>query len=299
MNSNEKAFARVLFQNKISKADGNAFEDLFTEIMNYAESGFQQIKPWGNIGDRKNDGYINDRGIFYQVFAPEDIRKSYPDAVDKLVEDFDGLRKQWSPIHEFYFVVNDKYNGINADCEKALKKIIADYNLKNAGLMTAKDLENQLFSLSDDQIIKVVSFLPDPQSMRSLDFNVVNEVVAHIMQLPLNVSDESYIAPDWDKKIEFNGLSEKPANYLNAAYFQVGGLEEYLKNNGDFLAEELKNRMRSLYISKKENRSGDELFMYILSEASPKTGSAYQNAVLVIMAKYFEACDIFEEPPEE
>jgi phage-related protein len=38
--------------------------------MNYAEPDFKQIKPWGNIGDRKNDGYIRskakhlDDGIF-------------------------------------------------------------------------------------------------------------------------------------------------------------------------------------------------------------------------------------------
>ena len=58
MNPQEKSLARQLFQNKLLKADGQAFEDIFTAIMNYAEPDFQQINPWGNIGDRKNDGYI-------------------------------------------------------------------------------------------------------------------------------------------------------------------------------------------------------------------------------------------------
>lgn len=45
MNSQEKTLARILFQNKINKADGQKFEDIFTSIMNYAEPDFQQIKP--------------------------------------------------------------------------------------------------------------------------------------------------------------------------------------------------------------------------------------------------------------
>ncbi|MGB7001064.1 MAG: hypothetical protein WBE22_03490 [Halobacteriota archaeon] len=81
MNVQEKTFARQLFQNKILKADGQIFEDIFSAVMNYAETDFQQIKSWGNIGDRKNDGYIKTKGIFYQVYAPEDIRKSYTNVV--------------------------------------------------------------------------------------------------------------------------------------------------------------------------------------------------------------------------
>ncbi len=53
MNVNEKTLVRQLFQNKILKSDGQSFEDMFIDIMNYAEKQFQAIKPWGNIGDRK------------------------------------------------------------------------------------------------------------------------------------------------------------------------------------------------------------------------------------------------------
>jgi hypothetical protein len=55
MNNQKKALARKLFKLKIHEANGQAFEDIFTAIMNYVESDFQSIKPWGNIGDRKND----------------------------------------------------------------------------------------------------------------------------------------------------------------------------------------------------------------------------------------------------
>jgi hypothetical protein len=299
VNSYEKTLARIMFKNKVNGADGNAFEDLFTAIMNYAEPGFQQIKPWANIGDRKNDGYIPGKGIYYQVFAPEDIKKSYPKVVAKLVNDFDGLKTQWSPINEFYFVVNDKFNGVNADTEKAIKKMKGDHNLRHAAFLTAKDMENMLFKLADDKIQTIVGFLPDPEKMSILNYGVLNEVIGHIMKLPIQkIPDGSYVAPDWDKKIAFNGLTSLTAHYLGSAYFQVGDLEVYLKNNGDFLAQELKDRITQLYISEKEKTNGDGLFMEILLRLCPDDKLMYKEAALVIMAKYFEACDIFEEPPE-
>ena len=63
LNRDEKHILRILFQNKIYKADGQVFEDIFTSIMNYSEPTFRSIKPWGNIGDRKNDGYIHNISI--------------------------------------------------------------------------------------------------------------------------------------------------------------------------------------------------------------------------------------------
>ena len=107
MNTNEKILAKRLFELTIHKSDGNEFEKLFSKIMSFHDDDFRLIKPWGNIGDRKNDGYIEDKGIFYQVFAPEDIRKSYLSTVSKIVTDFTGLLTQWPEVKEFYFLVND------------------------------------------------------------------------------------------------------------------------------------------------------------------------------------------------
>ena len=297
MNIPEKTLVRYLFQNKILKADGQAYEDIFTAIMNYAESDFRSIKPWGNIGDKKNDGYIKSKGIFYQVYAPEDIRKSYTDAVSKLKTDFDGLRTQWPPINEFYFVVNDKYKGVNADCEETIQEIKKTHNLNNAGFLTAKDMENKLFTLKDDQIFSITGFIPDPANIKQLDYSILNEVIGYIMQLPLNKGDKSkIILPDWDEKVKFNDLSEPVARLIYNGYFQFHALEEYLSNNSDFLADSLRDKMNEIYSLEKDNNNGDDLFWAIVNYASPKPEQMYQTSVIVIMSKYFETCDIFEEP---
>lgn len=297
MNVQEKSLARKLFQLKIFKSDGQAFEDLFTEVMNYSERDFQSIKPWGNIGDRKNDGYIKTKGIYYQVYAPEDIQKSYLDAVKKLRIDFEGLLRQWSPVNEFYFVINDKYKGVNADCEIAIQEIKKTYNLRRTGILTAKDIENTLFELDDDQILNVTGLIPDPASIKSLDYSVLNEVISHIMNMPMkNDSGYKITLPDWDEKIKFNNISENVAYLLNNGYLQVYSLEEYLSNNSDFLADSLRDKLNEIYCQEKELKNGDDLFWAMVECLCPKTQRMYQITAITIMSKYFETCDIFEEP---
>ena len=300
MNVQEKTLARQLFQNKILKADGQIFEDIFSAVMNYAETDFQQIKPWGNIGDRKNDGYIKTKGIFYQVYAPEDIRKTYTNVVSKLKEDFDGLKAQWSHVNEFYFVVNDKYKGVNADCEKIIQEMKISHNLNDAGFLTAKHIENILFELEDDQIYSITGFIPDPANIKQLDFSILNEVIGYIMQLPLNKDDNSkLVLPDWNEKMKLNVLSESVSQLLSNGCFQLHSLDEYLKDSSDFLADSLRDKMNEVYLQEKENKSGDKLFWAIVNSASPKAEQMYQTSVIVIMSKYFETCDIFEEPVQE
>jgi hypothetical protein len=94
-------------------------------------------------------------------------------------------------------------------------------------------------------------------------------------------------------------LSELVANLLDHGCFQLHTLKEYLSNNSDFLADALRNKMNEIYTQEKNEKSGDDLFWAIVNYASPKAEQMYQTSVIVIMSKYFETCDIFEEPLRE
>ena len=296
MTRDEKHISRILFKNKIHEADGQKFEDLFSAIMNYKEPDFTQIKPWGNIGDRKNDGYIRSKGIYFQVHAPENIKKSYTEVIRKIQIDFSGLQGQWSNIQEFYYVINDKYNGVNADAEQMLGTIKQSNSLKECKFIMAKDLENMLYDLDDDQIITIAGNIPDPANLSSLDYDILNEILVHLKSKSLNNDTEKIVVPDWDEKIKFNNLTINESVRLTNGYFQLGTLNEYLKNNSDFTAQKLQNKIHGMYKELTKSRHGSELFWELVGEISPRSSAEYQASSIVIMSMYFETCDIFEEP---
>ena len=300
MNSQEKTLARILFQNKIYKANGQAYEDLFTGIMSESETGFRKIKAWGKIGDQKNDGYIESKGVYYQVYAPEEIEKNYINSVKKIQKDFDGLKEKWTNVQEYYFVINDKFRGVNPESEKILASLKEKHSLKESGFFTSDNLLKELFTLSDDFIETQVGFLPNIEQMTGLDYHILNEVIGFIMEQPIPMSLSDVNLPDWNEKIQFNKLNSYNAELLNKGSYMQGELDKYLEIETT-LADDLQKQVTIIYADIKEewrdtNADNNNIFWELVNQCSPRQGSAYQNAVLTIMAKYFETCDIFEKP---
>lgn len=313
MKTEEKALARILFQKEVLSSNGQAYEDLFVSVMQKAFPDFKPIKPQGNLGDRKNDGYIPSQGQYFQVFAPEDITKSKSDAVTKLKGDFSGLMDYWSnvcPVKKFSFVMNDKYQGSFPTIEADLSEIKEDNNLDNCNAFLAKDLEDVLFKLQDDEIISVVGFVPNPAKISNLEFSVVNEIIIHISQRKSAVTRDSILsAPDFSEKITFNGLSQHIANLLNTASYQVGSVDEYFSMNSEFAKQEIRDNLAGMYESNLNIFGNEEdgasvnipdiIFFNILETISDSGNATAQDAALVLMAFFFEACDIFEKPVGE
>src|SRR4051794_18939977 len=116
-------YARQIFELRIRQAKGESYQDLFNAVMQLRFPTFTPMRPYGNIGDRKNDGYIPETGVFYQVYAPKDPIESLGEAVKKAKEDFAGLYAYWNrthPVREYRFAFNDEYRGSVVPVEMAL-----------------------------------------------------------------------------------------------------------------------------------------------------------------------------------
>jgi len=219
----EKGLCRIIFKNMLLTSHGNAFENLFTQIISNAESGFRQIKPWGNLGDGKNDGYIPNKGIYYQVYAPEDIKKSYPKLIAKLKTDLAGLIFEWEPVSEFYFVVNDKYQGVEKNSAKELAKLKKQYSLNECDFITASTLENMLFKLDDDVIYSILNFLPNIEAfqvfIKNHTSNISKPLLSFLNYLITKIHDPISIDDLW---IEYD------RDFHNNAYKKKHTIEELI-----------------------------------------------------------------------
>ncbi len=309
-----------MFKARLSTLAGMAFQNFFTEIMQYANPNFVPVKPQGNQGDWKNDGHDPKVGRYYQVYSPEQFDESL--AVKKLEEDFAGLKAKWGDnsiypngVQEFYFAINDHFRvtpGGYPTTIAILEKLRQEHGLKECGLFLSKNLEDVLLGLEEDQIISVVGYPPNPADISVLPFKLVNEIITYIVEsVQVRSLNQLLINPDFDDKITFNRLVVT-GSWLRDANFRCGSLEDYFRANSNFTRQEVRNRLTGLYEESKAlgfaddsggQTSADQQLFHILNEITPPTpnkdkrlAKELQDAALVVMAYFFESCDIFEEP---
>jgi len=158
MNPLDKHYLSLQFKIKIYSKNGTEFQSFFENIMEKVNSDFQKIKPHGNEGDRGNDGYRKNSGIYYQVYAPEAPLIKQAEAARKLKEDFEKLKKNWdkiSEIKEYYFVFNNKYSGSIQKLEEAISELEKDNSGIKFHILEAKKLEEIFFSLNTADILSL------------------------------------------------------------------------------------------------------------------------------------------------
>ena len=145
----QQLFARAMFKLRILEAEGQRYEDLFVDVMTRRDPRFRPVKPQGRIGDQGNEGFIDEEGRYFQVYAPEDPAARVDIAAEKARNDFGKLKDNWehdAPIVHFHFVFNDKFKGSYPTVEHALAELKRNHQLETARPFLAKDLERPLWS---------------------------------------------------------------------------------------------------------------------------------------------------------
>lgn len=307
MTKDEKYIARLVFRSKIFESDKQSFEDLFTKVMQHSDTNFKQTKPQGRLGDGKCDGFNQVTGDFYQVYAPEEIEGKEDKANSKMDSSFDGMKTYWTSsgfqVKKCHFVINDKYKNVYASLHTNAQALVTKHGI-SCEILTCKDIEDIFMKLSEDNMIDILGIIPDPTNIGNVEYDAMNEVIGHLLKSKTpSVTENIPINPDFEKKVEFNSLSRLVGEFLNAGQRQSFVIKEYFELNSKFLKEDLRQIFNDIYrqalteIPDGENKN-DEVFQYIVEKSSPRNNFAYHNAVYVLMAYYFEYCDIFEAPIE-
>lgn len=305
MDKAARYIVHLMFQNKIYSCDGAMFETFFTQVMLCHNPNFRQVKPQGRFGDRKNDGFDQTTGVYYQVYAPENILIKEKETIEKLVEDFIGLYNLWHPIipiRQFFYVVNDKYKGAYPSLYQELQNIRNHYPKVEVDSFLSKDLENIFMSLDETAIIDIIGIIPSPDSTDMVEYGVMKDVVDYLLKVETNPQKEIIpLNPDFEGKIIFNNLSENVASYLKSHRFNGFAINDFFEYNSDFTKSELQDKFNGLYnealnITPDGEDKNDKIFFYIYEKSYPKHSIAIDAAIFTLMAYYFEYCDIFKAP---
>jgi tetratricopeptide (TPR) repeat protein len=111
MDEQAKSFYELRFRNNFLESKAAAFQDLFAAIMSKAHpADFIPCRPWGNVGDRKNDGYLKSERTLFQVYAPNEMKAA--DAVAKIERDFAEALPYWRKYFDTWVFVHNSHGGL-------------------------------------------------------------------------------------------------------------------------------------------------------------------------------------------
>ncbi len=306
----QKHIEELSFKVKALKANGQVYEDLFNDIQKKVNPNFKKIKAYGNIGDRKNDGFLPDNGSYYQVYAPDDINKerTVVNAVEKLEDDFKGLLKHWNnfvPIKHFKFVLNDKESGCPPPVEQKLAELRNSYPSITFNSYTFDDLLLDYGSLSSEDKQSIVGYIPNLIGLSTVRIPAISDAIDNLKKIvgKTPAPDETYDQAELFTKIEFNKLGSNISNLISNAETQTYLLDEYFSNHSNKRLKSLvRDLLNHIYEEEREKYdlfddiSGPASFFNILSRISVDKTNDSRNASLLLISYFFIACDIYEKP---
>lgn len=226
------------------EAGGEAFEALFTKVVERAADDFVPVRPYGNIGDRKCDGLLWGDGVIYQVYSPDEIKQA--DTVAKMKEDLEGAVEQWGDeLKEWVFVYNVR-RGLPPDVVQTLQSFRRNYpNIKIDHLSDSKiwDIVEQLplqarceilgAPAGFEQAFLMPSALPEEVRARLVEGRFV---VIHDPMTPINTLDAvQAMEPENPFGPPYRVRPSLVESWAAAAAYQEKMVDEAIRKSEDLL----------------------------------------------------------------
>lgn len=309
-----RAFFELKFELAYLKLKGDEFQDFFATIMEKRYSGdFIKCRPWGKVGDRKNDGYLKSQRTLFQVYAPNEMEAAK--AVAKIDEDYNGALSYWEDHFDRWVFVHNSKSGLGPDVIAKLLEVETadpkepvdgvdllfepDKTRPSTGHWGFEELRRLVFELGEADLASLFGPAPSRKDMLDLGMKELAPVLDHLAtQVP---SSDPDLRPPPADKIERNMLSQHVTTLLTAGMMRVALVKKYFgvqPTRQDEIAESLRLRYES---ARNDGHSPDEVFAELQRHAGGNAvpSAPRQSGVLAVLAFFFEECDIFERDGDD
>jgi len=295
-----RAFYELAFENAFLRKRADEFQDFFCSIMEKRyPADFIRVRPWGSIGDRKNDGYLRSRRMLFQSYAPNEM--SAATCLAKIEEDFNGALPHWKQFFDVWVFVHNSRDGLGPQVTARLLELNRDHAPLRATSWGFEELRQEAFQLLDVDLASLLGPAPSQRDMLDLGVAELQPVLDQIGRLAA-VADPD-LRPVPPRKLEHNMLSSHVATLLKAGMSRADLVRRYFRAQTnqarhDEIAEAFRSKYRELQA---RGVAPDDVF----AELQRFVGGTVigtpsrQSAVLAVLSYFFEECDIFERPAED
>lgn len=296
----------ILFKNKLHESGGQSFQDVFNQLMTFVFDGYVSVAPWGRLGDRGNDGYVSMEQRYFQLYAPTSVFKPADiiTSCRKAGSDFEKLLAERTNLRRYHFVMNDRFRGVPEPLVPVHESILAKHpQMDQCYPIGTHYLHKKFLALSTNEQESIIGGVP-AKVPTNLDLTNLGNLLLELA----NSSDLLVIGgvtppATFEAKAIFNGLTET-ARSLLADYARWNHyVDKFLDARDPWWRQTVADDIHHRYSLLPNDVSADERLMLLvdaLIPASalkhPHTLKAYRESSLLVVAKYFETCDVFENP---
>jgi len=283
------------------KKQADEFQEFFSTVMELAHPrDFQRIRPYGNRGDLKCDGYLKTTETVFQVYAPRTTRLAT--VLAKVREDFAGALAHWEGRMQTWAFVHNDRDGLPANIAQLLQDLERETKTVRTEIWDPTLLQSVVLRLAEESLALLFGPAPTLPVIDSLGFDRLRPVLLNIKRR--EPPPQADIRPVSVEKLDANAFSQPVVQLLH-----IGRRKEVLVGAllsgwpeptfGEELAEAFRRRYTEL---KTGGLLADEVFGELQSFAGGVEvvrDPAHQAAVLAVLSYFFERCDIFEDRIEE
>lgn len=292
------------------KARGTAFQKLFTDLMQAAfGESFWATGTYGNVGDLKCDGYLKTERRIFAVYAPNDLSERLAQAKKKVSGDHAGAQKHWRDHMDCWTLVHNGRDGLPAPLQKHLLELEALAPETAVCQWSFSELLGVAQRLTLAQLVAIFGPAPSKRDFAHAATQrdvamVISDMATALEQgvLPAPVESSVDLREVPQQKIEYNKLSRSVRQWLAVGRPHTAKVNMFFERHTDVdLADRVVRAFRRRYedLRADPSRSPDELFALLDEYAGGgHLEPRVKLAAVAVVAYLFEACHIFERPPD-
>jgi hypothetical protein len=288
------------FELRYLKVRADEFQDFFASIMEKRyPADFMKARPWGNVGDRGNDGYLRSRRQLFQSYAPNEIKAAA--CIAKIDEDFTGALPHWKEYFSEWIFVHNSKEGLGPDVTAKLLALSNAHSPLQTRAWGFEELRQEAFRLTEADLTSLLGPAPTQNAILNLGVADLQPVLDQIAKLPPTAAPD--LRPVSPEKLSYNMLSSHVETLLTAGMSRSDVVRRYFRAATDqTVQDKIAAMFRQQYDKlRSEHRSPDDIFAELQGFTGGSTlgPPSRQAAVLAVLAYFFQECDIFERPPEK
>lgn len=303
MDFTQRVFAYLKFQQLLITLHGQAFEDFFHRLMAARHPDYAPVRTHGNIGDMGADGLLLSERTVHACYTPE-----VPDfhrLRSKIRSDLAKARqKRDGQFDTFAFVHNDSRGGVHPEVSVLLAEIQEHSRPLRVAVYGQQWLWQEFMRL-DRRVAEDLLGCPIPIDDRTYGIGLTDlePLLRQLQQRRASAAPLGEVPTVNQHKIEYNGLSEDVRETLVTALRHSYLVDEYYAGITKVDEHDLVARGFRIYFDQLRAATADpeELWLglerYVVGNARVTLRATW--AAAVVIAHFFERCDVFDIPPSD